>query len=94
MPDSHMSRRAELRAQVSMLGARVVISNTRETLPFPELSTGKADIPFAPDTALITEARRFIFAGRSYGTLKYALPPSSSGPGYLVLSQETGVRFP
>ena len=22
------------------------------------------------------------------------LPPSSSGPGYLVLSQETGVRFP
>ena len=22
------------------------------------------------------------------------MPPSSSGPGYLVLSQETGVRFP
>ena len=35
---SHAASPAELRAQVSMLGARVVISNTRETLPFPELS--------------------------------------------------------
>ena len=35
---SHAASPAELRGQVSMLGARVVISNTRETLPFPELS--------------------------------------------------------
>lgn len=35
---NHAAAPTELRAQVSMLGARVVISNTRETLPFPELS--------------------------------------------------------
>ena len=35
---NHAASPAELRAQVSMLGARVVISNRGETLPFPELT--------------------------------------------------------